>query len=115
MREASEFLLTLLLFLGFILFALRYFWLASKIGEMDSELRMLTKNSYRSSDGKVRLDYFCIETGVHAAIARWYLNRKAHQLNGWRHVDEWGDTVYYFGESKQKLFQHLLSGEEREK
>ncbi|AFZ33627.1 hypothetical protein Glo7428_5252 (plasmid) [Gloeocapsa sp. PCC 7428] len=82
-------------------------WGFSKLGDMNLELRLLTLGS---GQGKVRLDEFAIRCSVHVAVARWYLNSKARQLNGVREVDELGDVVYLFGDAKRKFLQeHLAS------
>ena len=84
--------------------------LMAKLGEMDSELRILTR-----CDKEIRLDTFAISCGIHVAFAMWYLNSKARQLNGIREVDDLGDVVYLFGEAKRKFLQEHLSDREAKK
>ncbi len=88
--------LTLVCLAGFWLF----FWATAKLSEMNNELRYL---AIGQDWGEVHLDKFTLKCGVHAAVANWFLDRKARQLNGVRHVNEWGDTVFLFGAAKQKF------------
>jgi hypothetical protein len=81
-------------------------WGFSKLGDMNLELKLLTLGQGR---GEVRLDEFAIRCSVHVAVARWYLNSKARQLNGVREVDELGDVVYLFGDAKRKFLQEQLA------
>ncbi len=81
-------------------------WGFSKLGNMNLELKLLTLGQGR---GEVRLDEFAIRCSVHVAVARWYLNSKARQLNGLREVDELGDVVYLFGDAKRKFLQEQLT------
>lgn len=106
-------LLKLALMLGFPFGIWLTLWGCSKLGEMDLEMRLLTLGQ---GQGKVRLDEFAIRCSIHVAVARWYLNSKARQLNGVREVDELGDVVYLFGDAKRKFLQEqltLLSPEHR--
>lgn len=81
-------------------------WSFSKLSEMDKELQLMTLGR---DWGEVRLDKFVIRCSVHVAVAKWYLNSKARQLNGLREVDDFGDVVYLFGEAKRKFLQEHLT------
>ncbi len=65
------------------------FWATDKLSRMNTELRYMAIGNW----GEVPLDQFTLKCGVHAAVANWFLSRKARQLNGVRHVNEWGDTI----------------------
>jgi len=97
--------------IGFLLFSstLVTVWLVAgmswKLGEMDMQLKMSTTGN---DWGRVRLDVFAIRAGVHVAVANWYLERKAHQFNGLREVDDFGDVVFLFGDAKRKFLQEHL-------
>jgi hypothetical protein len=105
LAEDIAILLELSLLLGIPLIIWLVIWTYSKLGEMDRELHLLTVGR---DWGEVRLDKFAIRCSVHVAVARWYLNSKARQLNGLREVDELGDAVYLFGEAKRKFLQEQL-------
>lgn len=94
---------------GSVPLAITLFWLKNKIGAMDSKLRSSLRNNRA-----IRLDDFSIEVGVHGSFANWYLTRKARQLNGLHYKDDWGDTIYFFGESKQKMFQQIMESDRSE-
>ncbi|MBW4621796.1 MAG: hypothetical protein KME17_20825 [Cyanosarcina radialis HA8281-LM2] len=71
-----------------------------KLQFMDREFRSLVLRNSKSN-GKINLFEFAVESGVHGAIARWYLNRKAKQFSAFTERDELGEEFYYFGESKR--------------
>lgn len=110
MNELLVDLITLFLSITVFFVAWLFLGLSMKLGEMDCELRILT-----GSNKDVRLDAFAIRCGIHVAVAKWYLNSKARQLNGLREVDDLGDVVYLFGEAKRKFLQEHLFGIEVKK
>lgn len=91
---------------GTLTFFYLIFWFFPKLAEMDSELRIGTSGS---NWGEIRLDKFAVRCGIHASIARWYLDSKVRQLNGLKETDELGDVTYLFGEAKRKFLQEHLA------
>lgn len=109
--EGLTALLSLILLLGIAVVMWLILGFFSKLSEMDREFKTLTIGSDRigSDWGKVRLDQFAIRCSAHVALAKWYLNSKARQLNALKEVDEFRDVMYLFGEAKRNFVRENLA------